>query len=137
MRKIYPSNIQFFPEISSMIGYSLPASSGRVRGIKNCLLAGAAIILLDHGQAVAANIVISSDSTTSQTLAAGGSITINPGITLNVGEGKNAIGVNGSGTITNNGTLEETGTGSNAGRAIRDKDDPLTLTVINNGTIYT
>lgn len=95
-----------------------------------------ALFAQGHAHAASTNVVISSNSTTSQNLAASGTVTVNSGIVLNVSDGSNAIAAKGTGTITNNGTIEETGTGSNAGRAIRDKSDPLTLTVINNGLIY-
>lgn len=97
-----------------------------------------ATTLFAQGHAYAGSspdIEISSDSTTSQTLSANGSVTVDSNVTLNVSDGSNAIGVKGTGTITNNGTIEETGSGSDAGRAIRDKSDPLTLTVDNYGLI--
>jgi len=110
------------------------------RGIKRSVLAAAvAMAFFEHGQACAqTNVAVSSNSTTALTLSSGETLTINPGITLNVSNGKNTVGVNASGTIINDGTLEETGINSNAGRAIRDKTDAgLTLTVENYGTIYT
>ncbi len=118
-------------------------AADRVKGnhrIKRSVLTAAiAIVLLEHGQALAqTNTSVSSNSTTALTLTPGELLTIDSGVTLNVDNGKNTVAVDGSGTIVNDGTLEETGVDADAGRAIRDKDDEaLTLVVENYGTIFT
>ncbi|PXW25368.1 autotransporter domain-containing protein [Paraburkholderia caballeronis] len=68
-------------------------------------------------------------NTNAQTLGDGGSSgVVNAGGTLNVSDDSVAITVTGDATITNSGTIEQTGTG----RAIRDNTGGLTLTVTNN-----
>lgn len=69
--------------------------------------------------------------TAAQALGAGQTGTIQAGGSLIVGSSSNAIAVSGNATIVNNGTLEQTATGSNAARAIRDNTGGLTLTVTN------
>ena len=93
------------------------------------------LALFDQNQAIAASgasFTITGASTTAQTLAAGQSGTINSGSSLIVSSTSNAITVTGSATIVNNGILEQTASGSNAARDIRDNTGGLTLTVTNN-----
>ena len=103
----------------------------------NMLAAVVTMALVEHGHAFAqtATTITGDNNTTALTLDTGNSLTITSGATLNVNNGKNTVAVDGSSTIVNDGTLEETGVGGDAGRAIRDKDDPLTLKVENYGTI--
>ncbi|WP_321786382.1 autotransporter domain-containing protein [Paraburkholderia sp. J94] len=109
----------------------------RKQRIAQIVALATALLAQGHAHAASTTVVISTDTTSSQNLAANGTVTVNAGVTLNVSDGSNAIAVKGTGTITNNGTIEETGTAANGtdGRAIRDKSDPLTLTIVNNGTI--
>ncbi|QGZ66420.1 autotransporter domain-containing protein [Paraburkholderia acidisoli] len=104
----------------------------RKQRIAQIVALATALFAQGYAHAASSNIVLSANSTTSQNLAANGSVTVNSGVTLNVSDGSNSIAAKGTGTITNNGTITETLTGDNAGRAIRDKSDPLSLTVINN-----
>jgi autotransporter-associated beta strand protein len=97
-----------------------------------------AVILLalcDQNQAIAAagaSFNITGASTTAQTLASGQSGTINLNSSLIVSSTSNAITVTGNATIVNDGILEQTASGSNAARDIRDNTGNLTLTVTNN-----
>ncbi|WP_321901430.1 autotransporter domain-containing protein [Paraburkholderia tropica] len=130
---------------SRKIGNAAPAASWldaqshtlRKQRIAQIVALATALIAQGHAHAASTTVVISTDTTSSQNLAANGTVTVNAGVTLNVSDGSNAIAVKGTGTITNNGTIEETGTvaAGTDGRAIRDKSDPLTLTIVNNGTI--
>lgn len=90
-------------------------------------------ILASVGSGAFAQTTISGTSSTAQTVSSG-SLTINPGVTLNVGSDKVAITLTGSSTINNNGTVEElSATGDRKGRAIRDNTGNLVVT-INNGS---
>jgi hypothetical protein len=88
---------------------------------------------LAASQAQAAGFTINGSSSSPQTLASGtGSITA--GSTLNVNNGSVAVTVTGnSTTLDNQGSLLQSGTGANAGRAIRDNTGVTGLTV-NNGS---
>ena len=99
------------------------------------------IALFDYGQAAAKNssppaasfTITSGTNTTAQTLATGDTGTIDSGASLIVAtSGSNTITVTGNATIVNSGTLEQTATGSDAARDIRDNTGGLTLTVTNN-----
>ena len=70
-------------------------------------------------------------SNTAQSLGSGQSGTIQAGGSLIVSSSSNAISVSGNATIVNDGILEQTATGSNAARDIRDNTGGLTLTVTN------
>jgi PEP-CTERM motif len=103
--------------------------------MKNLLIqtgAIAAFALFAESGASAANFNITGPSTTAQTLGsgAGQSGTITDTGSLTVGGGTNAVTISGNNaTLTNLGTLEQTGTG----RAIRDNTGVTGLT-INNGS---
>lgn len=118
--------------------YSRPHPSGlRVKPLVSAMLVAAAGFGHGYAQAAGSSTTLTSDSTTAQTLSSGDTITVDSGVTLDVDDGSNTIAVKGSGTIYNYGTVEETGSGSDAGRVIRDKSDTgLTLTVYNYGAMY-
>ncbi|MBE1159877.1 autotransporter domain-containing protein [Dyella acidiphila] len=85
-----------------------------------------------HGAATASFTVINGQTvTTAQALNGGQTGTIQAGGSLIVGSTSNAITVSGNATIVNDGTLEQTATGNNAARDIRDNTGGLTLTVTN------
>jgi len=85
-----------------------------------------------HGASTASFTVINGQAvTTAQALGTGQTGTIQAGGSLIVGSTSNAITVSGNATIVNNGTLEQTATGGNAARDIRDNTGGLTLTVTN------
>jgi autotransporter-associated beta strand protein len=99
------------------------------------------LALFDHNYAVAKSpspsgasfdIANGTSSTVAQTLATGQTGTIENNASLIVNSTSNAITVTGNATIVNDGTLEQTATGSNAARDIRDNTGGLTLTVTNN-----
>lgn len=99
------------------------------------------IALFDYGQAAAKSTppagasftITTGTNTTAQTLTTGDTGTIDSGASLIVAtSGSNAITVTGNATIVNSGVLEQTATGSNAARDIRDNTGGLTLTVTNN-----
>ena len=81
----------------------------------------------------AAGFTINGNSSTAQTLSSGtGSVTA--GSTLDVHDGNVAVTVTGNGTtLDNQGTIKQSGTSANAGRAIRDNTGVTGLT-INNGS---
>jgi hypothetical protein len=101
--------------------------------MKNLLIqtgAFAAFALFAESGASAANFTISSPSTTAQTLGsgAGQTGTITGAGSLTVGGSTNAVTITGNNsTLTNLGTLEQTGTG----RAIRDNTGVTGLTITN------
>ena len=84
-------------------------------------------------QAQAAGFTVNGSSSTAQTLSSGtGSVTA--GSKLDVHDGNIAITVTGSNTtIDNQGTILQSGTGSNANRAIRDNTGVNNL-IVNNGS---
>ena len=88
---------------------------------------------LAASQAQAAGFTISGTSNTAQTLSSGtGSVTA--GSTLDVHDGNIAVTVTGNNaTIDNQGTIKQSGTGSNANRAIRDNTGVSNL-IVNNGS---
>ena len=88
---------------------------------------------LAASQAQAAGFTVNGTSSTAQTLSSGtGAVTA--GSTLNVGGGNVAITVTGNNaTIDNQGKVLQSGTGANAGRAIRDNTGVTNL-VVNNGS---
>ena len=90
-------------------------------------------LLLAAGQAGAAGFTVSGTSNTAQTLSSGtGAVTA--GSTLDVHDGSIAVTVTGSNaTIDNQGTMKQSGTGSNANRLIRDNTG-VTGLVVNNGS---
>lgn len=91
----------------------------------------AVLSLLTSSSLRAATIVISSNSTTAQTLNDGDTLTVNSGVSLTRGSGV-TVTLNGSSEITNNGTIQETGTG----RTIDTSSTAnKTFTVTNNGLI--
>jgi hypothetical protein len=85
---------------------------------------------------------LSSNSTSAQTLSSTGTLTVDPGVTLNVsgssGSGKAAVTFNGSTgntlTVTNNGTIEQSGTvaNTNANDALVDTNGHTTIIINNN-----
>ncbi len=91
------------------------------------------LAVLAASQAQAAGFSITGTSTTAQTLSGGTGAVTSTG-KLDVHDGNIAITVTGNGaTIDNQGTILQSGTGSNAGRAIRDNTG-VTGLVINNGS---
>ena len=91
------------------------------------------LALLAAAQAQAAGFSISGTSNAAQTLT-GGTGSVAAGAKLDVHDGNIAITVTGNNaTIDNQGTLLQSGTGSNANRAIRDNTGVSAL-VINNGS---
>ena len=90
--------------------------------------------MLAAGSASAADFTISSPSTTSQTLAAGQTGTVTPTGSLTVTGGTNGVSITGSNvTLTNLGTMQQTGTGSSAGRLI-NSTAAVTGVIITNGS---
>ena len=91
------------------------------------------LALLAAGQAQAAGFTVSTTSNTAQTLSSGtGAVTATG--KLDVSNGSVAITVTGNNTtIDNQGTILQSGSGTNAGRAIRDNTG-VTGLVINNGS---
>ncbi len=91
------------------------------------------LAVLAAGQAQAAGFTVSTTSNTAQTLSSGtGAVTATG--KLDVNNGSVAITVTGNNaTIDNQGTILQSGTGTNAGRAIRDNTG-VTGLVINNGS---
>ena len=88
---------------------------------------------LAASQAQAAGFTVNGTSSTAQTLN-GGTGAVTAGSTLNVGGGNVAITVTGNNaTIDNQGNVLQSGTGANAGRAIRDNTGVTNL-VVNNGS---
>lgn len=85
---------------------------------------------------------LSSNSTSAQTLSSTGTLTVDPGVTLNVsgssGSGKAAVTFNGSTgntlTVTNNGTIEQSGTvaNNNANDALVDTNGHTNIIINNN-----
>jgi hypothetical protein len=91
------------------------------------------IAALCAGQAQAVGFTVSSNTTSAQTLA-GGTGSVKAGVTLNVSGGNVAVTVTGNNaTLDNQGTILQSGTGTNAGRAVRDNTG-VTGLVINNGS---
>ena len=91
------------------------------------------LAVLAAGQAQAAGFTVSTTSNTAQTLT-GGTGAVTAAGKLDVHDGSVAITVTGNNaTIDNQGTILQSGTGSNAGRAIRDNTG-VTGLVINNGS---
>ena len=91
------------------------------------------LALLATGQAGAAGFTVAGTSNTAQTLSSGtGAVTA--GSTLDVHDGNIAVTVTGNNTtIDNQGTMTQSGTGSNANRLIRDNTGVAGL-VVNNGS---
>ena len=91
------------------------------------------LALLAAGQAGAAGFTVAGTSNTAQTLSSGtGAVTA--GSTLDVHDGNIAVTVTGNNTtIDNQGTMTQSGTGSNANRLIRDNTGVAGL-VVNNGS---
>ena len=90
------------------------------------------IAALCAGQAQAA-FTVGSNSTSAQTLASGTG-SVKAGVTLNVGGGNVAVTVTGNNTtLDNQGTILQSGTGTNAARVVRDNTGVTNL-VINNGS---
>ena len=94
---------------------------------KKLLATGILLALAGTAHAASFDIPANTLSTTAQTLAAGQSGTIDGAGTLQVSGSTVAITVTGSSSITNNGILDQIG----SGRAIRDNTGGLTLTVTN------
>lgn len=91
----------------------------------------AALGPLSVGSAFAASFTISSNSTSAQTLSASQTGTINAGKSLTVSGSTVAVTITGNNaTLTNLGTLSQTGTG----RAIRDNTGVTGLTITNGST---
>ncbi len=88
---------------------------------------------LAASQAHAAGFTISGTSNAAQTLSSGtGSVTA--GSTLDVHDGNIAVTVTGNNaTVDNQGTIKQSGTGSNANRAIRDNTGVSNL-IVDNGS---
>jgi|GEM_PF-2300733 len=87
---------------------------------------------LSAQQLPAATFVISSNSTTAQTLNANGETgTVDAGKSLTVSGGTAAVTMSAITTLTNNGTIQQTGTG----RAVRNTAANANLTIFNNGSI--
>ena len=85
---------------------------------------------LGAAPAFAADVVIGSNSTTAQSVAASQKLTVNPGVSLTVGGSTVAVTLKGNNaTVDNQGTINQTGTG----RAVRDNTGVSGVT-INNGS---
>jgi len=101
---------------------------------KSALLAflGAFAGISAANSALAGNFTISSPTTTPQSLGASQSGTITATGSLTVNSSTVAVSITGNNaTFTNLGTLSETGTGTNAGRAIRDNTGVTGLQIFN------
>lgn len=86
------------------------------------------------GTSHAATFILSSNSTTAQTLNANGETgTVNPGVSLTLGGSTVAVSMSATTLLTNNGTIQQTGTG----RAIDSTVANASLTISNTGTIST
>jgi len=82
----------------------------------------------------AGTFVISSNSTTAQTLSANGETgTVNATKSLTLGGSTNAVTMSATTTLTNNGTIQQTGTG----RAVDNNIANASMTISNTGTINT
>ena len=85
---------------------------------------------LGAAPAFAADVVIGSNSTTAQSVAASQKLTVSPGVSLTVGGSTVAVTLKGNNaTVDNQGTINQTGTG----RAVRDNTGVSGVT-INNGS---
>jgi hypothetical protein len=93
-------------------------------------------LFLTASPVLAASTTISTSSTTALSLSGGDSLTVASTGTLTVGSSSVAVGLKGSSssliTIINSGTINQTSTGANAARAIRDNVGGLTVTITNN-----
>ncbi|CAN5721576.1 hypothetical protein BH11VER1_BH11VER1_21060 [soil metagenome] len=84
------------------------------------------------GTGHAATFILSSNSTTAQTLNANGETgTVNSGVSLTLGGSTVAVSMSATTSLTNNGTIQQTGTG----RAIDSTAANSSLTISNTGTI--
>ncbi|MDB6004274.1 MAG: choice-of-anchor protein, partial [Prosthecobacter sp.] len=92
------------------------------------------LLLLAAAPLQAATFVISSNSTTAQTLSANGETgTVNATRSLTLGGSTNAVTMSATTTLTNNGTIQQTGTG----RSVDNNTASASMTIINTGTINT
>ena len=110
----------------------MPTSSSPIAHARAPFFLVALLATLCAGSARAADIVISANSTTAQTVGAATpqSLTVNAGKSLTVAKGTVAVTITGNdATVNNQGTISQTGTG----RAIRDNIG-VTGLVINNGS---
>jgi hypothetical protein len=102
---------------------------------KHTPFASVSLVLLGFISAVslqASTFVISSNSTTAQTLSANGETgTVNAGKSLTLGGSTVDVTMSATTTLTNNGTIQQTGTG----RAIDSTVNNSSLTITNTGTI--
>ncbi|WP_395739818.1 beta strand repeat-containing protein [Prosthecobacter sp.] len=97
------------------------------------LVAGLSLVLT-AASLQAATFVISSNSTTAQTLSANGETgTVNAGKSLVLGSSTNSVTMSATTALTNNGTIQQTGTG----RAVDNNTAGAAMTIINTGTINT
>lgn len=96
----------------------------------SAVLIGGALLVPNLGFASSFTIN-NSTSTSAQSLSSNQTGTITSTGTLNVSGSSVAVTFTGTGTLTNNGLLEQTG----SGRAIRDNTGNINVTVANTGTI--
>ena len=110
----------------------MPTCSSMIAHARAPFLLVPLLAALAASQALAADITISANSTTAQTVGTTvpQSLTINTGVSLTVNKSSVAVTLAGNNaTVNNQGTISQTGTG----RAIRDNTG-LTGIVINNGS---
>jgi len=111
----------------------MPTFSSTLAHARAPFLLAPLIAALCTGQAQAAGFTVSANSTTAQTLASGTG-SVKAGATLNVAGGNVAVTVTGNNaTLDNQGTILQSGTGTNAARVVRDNTG-VTGFVINNGS---
>ena len=111
-------------------GKPMPTFPSTLAGARAPFLLAPILATLAVLPARAADIVIGSNSTTAQSLAASQKLTVNPGASLTVGGSTVAVTLKGNNaTVDNQGTISQTG----SGRAIRDNTGVSGIT-INNGS---
>ena len=111
-------------------GKQMPTFSSTVACARAPFLFVPLLAALCAGPALAADIVIGSNSTTAQSLSASQKLTVNAGASLTVSGGTVAVTLKGNNaTVDNQGTISQAGTG----RAIRDNTGVTGIT-INNGS---